>query len=173
MAQRSERKTLKLFARWRGPYQIIRQISEWLFEVQILGSEDGENIQTVHARLLKFFAASDCEKTRELVLSAQGDQDIFEVEQITDHRYDFERQQLLLQIKWKGFADAYRTWEPVDHMLNYCRHLIIEFLREEDKEDDEHVQAVLSQLIDGSMQPSQPTAGFTQDETGEATSEDT
>ena len=72
-------------------------------------------------------ASSDCNQTRQLILSAQTDLDVFTVERITDCKYDFEKQEFLLKIKWAGFADAFQTWEPVNHMLNYCRHLTIEF----------------------------------------------
>ena len=157
VAHRSGKKKLKLFANWRGPMQVRKQISEWLFEVQPLGSEENANVEVVHSRLMKFFAASDCEQTRELTLSAQGDVDVFEVEKIVDHKYDFEKQALLLKIKWRGFADAFSTWEPVEHMLNYCRHLIVEYLRDSAEEDDsEHIQTILSQIVDHSMAPSQP-----------------
>ena len=42
-----------------------------------------------------------------------------------------------------------------------------------EQSDDEHGQAVVSRSSEGSMQPSQPTAGFTQDDSGNVTSVNT
>ena len=170
-AHRQNRKRLALFANWTGPWIVKEQLSEWLFTVQLLGSEGDANTKTMHSRLMKFFAASDCNKTRQLCLSAQTEVDMFEVERITDYKYDFAKQELLLQVKWKGFDEDFQTFEPVTHMLNYCRHLVVEFLRNqlEEKEDD-HIQIVLDQILDGSMEasiPDFPTQG-TQETSDEA-----
>ena len=82
---------------------------------------------------------------------------MFEVERITDYKYDFEKQELLLQVKWKGFDEEFQTFEPVTHMLNYCRHLVVKFLREQlEEREDDHVQIVLDQILDGSMEASVP-----------------
>ena len=54
-------------------------------------------------------------------------------------------------------------------MLNYCRHLIIEFLRERaDSTNDEHVQAVLNEIVDGTMEASAPSNPDTQTEEASA-----
>ena len=54
-------------------------------------------------------------------------------------------------------------------MLNYCRHLIIEFLRERaGSTSDEHVQAVLNEIVDGTMEASAPSTSDTQTEEASA-----
>ena len=92
VAHRFARARSKIFANWRGPMVVLEQISEWLFKVQPLGSDGDANVETVHARLMKFFASSDCNQTRQLILSAQTDLNVFTVEKITDCKYDFEKQ---------------------------------------------------------------------------------
>jgi hypothetical protein len=59
--------------------------------------------------------------------SPDSEGDIYEVEKITDHRFDADENQTYYLIKWKGYAKP--TWEPYANIsdkrmvTNYMKHI--------------------------------------------------
>ncbi|KAM3144209.1 hypothetical protein pb186bvf_003671 [Paramecium bursaria] len=52
--------------------------------------------------------------------------DLYEVEDIVDRRYDSTKKQYLYLIKWKGYPSDQNTWEPKGH-LSGCQPYLNEF----------------------------------------------
>lgn len=63
--------------------------------------------------------------TVETETAAEPQGEVYEVEQITDKRYD-EDGTVLYRVKWKGYADAESTWEPLAH-LESAKNLVKEY----------------------------------------------
>jgi hypothetical protein len=102
----------KLTAVWRGPYQIVRTISEYVYEVKHLVTND---ISTTHITRMKYYADSELDTNVPALLDEiQYESNVFNiynVESITQHKYDNTRLEYLINIKWEGFSHVENTWE--------------------------------------------------------------
>eukprot|EP00173_Palmaria_palmata_P004670 Plantae.Rhodophyta-Palmaria_palmata.ctg6820.p1 GENE.Plantae.Rhodophyta-Palmaria_palmata.ctg6820~~Plantae.Rhodophyta-Palmaria_palmata.ctg6820.p1 ORF type:complete len:184 (+),score=28.29 Plantae.Rhodophyta-Palmaria_palmata.ctg6820:45-596(+) len=106
-----ERERVKKTAlRWKGPYVVVRCLSEYIFVVKNLLSGAEEK---VHGRRLKFFRNSSFEVTEEVQENLDYQQgELLVVESIDDIRRKDEKVEL--QVNWKGFGKEENDWVRLD-----------------------------------------------------------
>ena len=73
------------------------------------------DITTTHVARMKFYADSELDTNISALLDdIQYETDAFNmynVQSITDYKYDNDRMEYLIHVKWEGFSDLENTWE--------------------------------------------------------------
>lgn len=118
--------TKKLSFRWRGPFQVTKVLSDFLFEVEDIRSKKRN---TVHGSRLKLFRNKDYEVTTDtLEQLAFQDGEYCIVEKIIDIRK--KDGDIQIQVQWRGFDDEDTTWEEYSVMKDDIPGLVDDFINE-------------------------------------------
>jgi hypothetical protein len=99
----------KLAVLWRGPYRVVRVVSDFLMEVQQLVQP--YDITLHHACRLRVYAEADRELAEDLLDYVTHGDGGFHVEALLDLRESDGRFEAL--VKWLGLEEAEASWEPV------------------------------------------------------------
>ena len=92
---------------YRGPYKIIAGQDD---RYKLLDIVHGKQLPDKHVSMLKRFYY-DSSRTNPIEVAMQDKQDVFLVEEITDHVGNFSRRKTLqFKVKWLGYKEI--TWEP-------------------------------------------------------------
>ena len=96
--------------RWKGPYRVVRCLSEYIFVVEHLLTGRKEQ---VHGRRLKFFRNASFEVTEELKEHLEYQEgEMLVVDRIDDIRS--KRGKVEAQVVWKGFGPEETDWVAVE-----------------------------------------------------------
>jgi hypothetical protein len=113
----------KLHMTWTGPFQIVRIINEFVYEVE---SIVGNQIQEVHAVRLRFYEDKYLQITEEMQEQFLNDQFNYEVEKLIDLKF-FKDLEFL--VRWRGFDEAFDTWESARSILEDVPEMVDKFIR--------------------------------------------
>lgn len=122
----------KLHAVWRGPYRIVRAVTDYVYEVEHLVTND---VTECHIARMKFYADSELdvdvpalkdEITREKSVFSN-----YDVENFVDHKYDRERMEYVVLVRWHGFSEAENTWESITEIYEQVPATLLKYLREQ------------------------------------------
>jgi hypothetical protein len=122
-------KNHKLQATWRGPYRIIRTISDYVYEVEHVVTKD---ITEHHVSRLQYYADSHLDMdipllheslTRELSFDHS-----FDIHSVVRHAYNRDLDQYQLLIRWSGFSELENTWESLDALMLQVPRLVKEYV---------------------------------------------
>jgi transposase InsO family protein len=114
----------KLVPTWIGPYQVIRVLSDWVFEVKSL--LDPDDVVLAHSRRLRFYEDSSLNVTEDIKDYVQYSQDKFEIEEILDIRETDLGKELFIQ--WLGFERSQATWESFDEIMDSVPKMVKSFM---------------------------------------------
>jgi transposase InsO family protein len=117
----------KLAPTWTGPYRITEVISDWVYKVQHLLTNE---IFEAHARRLRFYADSSLNVTEDIRDYVQDSTMTFEIKEICDFRKGEEGDELF--IHWLGFEKDERTWESFDQIQEAAPKMVSDFMRDRD-----------------------------------------
>eukprot|EP00924_Labyrinthula_sp_SR-Ha-C_P016187 snap_masked-scaffold_4-processed-gene-21.51-mRNA-1 protein AED:1.00 eAED:1.00 QI:0/-1/0/0/-1/1/1/0/2106 len=112
--------------KWTGPFQVKEIISEHLYVVEDLYGQR----RTRHSCLMIPFAPSAFipnASTRAVYIMDRGK---LGVERICDLKKTKEGE-FKFNIQWKGFSEAYNTWEPITIMMEDIPKLVVDFLKDD------------------------------------------
>ncbi|CEO95371.1 hypothetical protein PBRA_009637 [Plasmodiophora brassicae] len=99
----------KLIAQWRGPYRVVKQINEQVYELENPLSERRFNARTQRIRR---YADADLNMTVDLKRHLQHTDQHLIVDDLLDCRIDRDTQELQIKVSWSGFDLEEATWEP-------------------------------------------------------------
>ena len=98
--------------RWRGPYRVVRCLSEYIFVIEHLLTGSKEQ---VHGRRLKFFRNASFGVTEELKAHLEYQEgEMLVVDRIDDIRNNQGRVEAL--VVWKGFGPEETDWVEVESL---------------------------------------------------------
>ena len=116
----------KLEAYWRGPYRVMRTITELVYEVQHLGTM---KLSEAHTRRIKFFCDGELDVSVALTDHIMDQEStLYTVEAIERWRYNREKMAYEVKIKWLGFSALENTWELLTIMHEDVPAVVLEFL---------------------------------------------
>ena len=117
----TKRERNKTKPKWTGPYEVVRVVSNNVYEVEsLLGKR-----RVIHANFMWFYEPEGyvpTEAMRNVFLQDQGE---LEVETILNWKQNEEG--FFLLVKWLGFEESQNSWEPMDHLFDYLPDLIIKY----------------------------------------------
>ena len=118
----------KLRVTWRGPRRVTRAVSDLIYECEDLLS--GETA-LFHANRLKFFADDKLDVTEELLtVMDHNDPHYQKVEELLGLRFNAEKGEHEVQVRWVGFEYEDPTWEPLGIMHEDIPDKLSNFLRD-------------------------------------------
>ena len=98
----------KLDYRWRGPGQVIHQVTPMVFIVEPVGVPHVRPFP-VHTQRLRRFATADLDVTEQLRIDVQRDHPANVIQKLVDHQV--YNHQLWFRVRWLGFSAARDTWQ--------------------------------------------------------------
>ena len=110
---RTLRASKKLAEQLVGPFQIVKRIGANAYQLD-LPVKYGKLHHTFHVSLLQAYRGREGVVTPEPE-DIEGEEE-WEVEEILDERV--RKGKTEYYVRWKGFNEAYDTWEPEEHMRN-------------------------------------------------------
>ena len=115
----------KLSVRWKGPAQVIKATSPWVFEIQNLITGV---VKEAHASRLKFYADQDLNVDHELLAHVAHNDQGHVVESFGDCRWNPQTKAYEVQVKWRGLDDVEKSWEPATNLMEdlpvaFAKHL--------------------------------------------------
>ena len=119
----------KIEVTFKGPFQVTKRISEYMFEVkQLWGSESKE---WIHSRRLRYYMDSKVNVTELLRSAAEGDTAQFMIEKFTGWRIKKKSNVLQLCTKRLGYRDdAFDTWDDVSDVWEQDSELVKKYLQQ-------------------------------------------
>ena len=103
----------KLTAVWRGPYRILRETHQFVYEVEHLVTHE---VSECHVTRLRFYSDSSLDIPVKLLDELSLEDNVtfeYHIEAILDFKYDADEEDYFLQIQWSGFSDLEITYEPL------------------------------------------------------------
>ena len=125
---RKRPKQSKLQCSWTGPYVLVEPVTDFIWSLRAL---DDKTLIDAHVQRIKRYSDASLNRTRALNLQAQNELDQFEAEKFMDWRVNPSGQRVELLVRWKGFTDAWDTFEDVEsHLWGFAqmRKDIIKYL---------------------------------------------
>ena len=122
-------KNHKLQAIWRGPYRIIRTISDYVYEVEHVVSK---SVSEHHVSRLQFYADRLLDVNIPLLHDELVREESFahsyDIHSIVSHGYNRDSDGYELLIRWSGFSELENSWEPVDSLIKQVPRLVKEYV---------------------------------------------
>ena len=121
----------KLLPRWLGPFPVQERIGPVAYRLE-LPSSLGKIHPVFHVSLLKPYHASGRPMEREPPpIELEGEDSVFEVERILDHRLVRKggRERREYKILWQGYSADKATWEPEGNLVLGADELLREYWR--------------------------------------------
>ena len=95
------------------PVRILEKLSPLSYRIQLpAGSRIHDVVSVVH---LQHYKGTDTDDIKPMPVQVDGVEE-YEVERIEGERKIKGKKEFL--VKWKGYGDAERTWEPLEHLDN-------------------------------------------------------
>ncbi len=117
----------KLRVNWRGPFQITRVQSEFIFECKEFINKKHS---LVHANRLKFYADSKLNVTEELLDTIEHNAPHYNtINRLLDLRRNPITGDFEVKAEWKGFDYEEPDWEPFDILQEDVPEMLEEFLQ--------------------------------------------
>jgi len=115
----------KLSVRWKGPAQVTKATSPWVFEIQNLITGV---IKEAHASRLKFYADQDLNVDQELLAHVAHNDQGHVVDSFGACRWNPQTQSYEVQVTWRGLDDVEKSWEPASNLMTdlpvaFAKHL--------------------------------------------------
>ncbi|ETV76534.1 hypothetical protein H257_09536 [Aphanomyces astaci] len=104
----------KLSVTWRGPAQVVKTTSDWIFEIQNLVTGV---VREAHSSRLKFYADDALDVTEELLRHIVHNADGHVVDQFLDCRYNDRMAAFEVCLRWRGLQAIEDSWEPAANLL--------------------------------------------------------
>ncbi|ETV66711.1 hypothetical protein H257_16921 [Aphanomyces astaci] len=104
----------KLSVTWRGPAQVVKTTSDWIFEIQNLVTGV---VREAHSSHLKFYANDALDVTEELLRHIAHNADGHVVDQFLDCRYNDRMAAFEVCVRWRGLHAIEDSWEPAANLL--------------------------------------------------------
>ncbi len=127
---------------WKGPYRVVRAVSDTVWEVQDLVQPD--LVKPVHSTRLSFYADSAMEVTHELLEIAQHNDLGFVIDTILELKE--EDNLFKLKVKWLGLEEEDSTWEMLDAVYEDVAVRVNQFLRTKKTDLHKRATAYVKQL---------------------------
>eukprot|EP00918_Siedleckia_nematoides_P008033 GHVU01017450.1.p1 GENE.GHVU01017450.1~~GHVU01017450.1.p1 ORF type:complete len:230 (-),score=35.15 GHVU01017450.1:111-800(-) len=145
VARISHKKGEKISVRWRGPYKITKPISQWVYEVQELGTESR---MRVHATRLKYY----CEKARgneeELAALAQEQKEEWPVKSIESFYKNTTTGAWEIEVAWDDAEEEHeRTYEPLENIAVDVPTMVIKAYNRRSTVKSPELKAALESVI--------------------------
>ena len=115
----------KLKGQWKGPAQIVKVTSDWLYDVQHLLTAQ---VREVHASRLKFYADSTLAVTEDLKDHIAHNDQGYVVEDFKACRWNADAKCFEVQVKWRGLTEAEMTWESATNLLEDLPRVMKKFV---------------------------------------------
>jgi hypothetical protein len=103
-----EKTSHKMHMTWKGPYQVIESIDNWIYKVKDIVNSD--ELET-HASKMQYYSDDKLEITEKYKLQKEYVGRAWIVHQILRERFSNGIHEVL--IRWRGFTSLEDTWEPV------------------------------------------------------------
>ena len=120
----------KLAARWSGPYEVVRCVDDYIYEVKHLVTGQ---LSEAHIMRIKFFCNSELDKNipslKDEITSHDNHDLLFTAEAVEDFRRDERLDASYVKMKWLGFSSLESTWELVDDMAQAFPELIERYFK--------------------------------------------
>ena len=112
--QANRQRHSKVMVRWQGPYEVVR-VDEppAIFAVRLVGTTTEK---LVHWQKMRRIAGPGLFVSQAVQNSALHDLQRFLVESIDDWRYDEDGETVKVLIRWQGYDESERTWEPLQQV---------------------------------------------------------
>ena len=128
LLSRKREKQSKLQFNWTGPYVALAPLTPFIWKIQAI---DQSPPIEAHIQRLKRYADSSLMKPLRLIEEVRGEQEQCELDKFIDWRIDQDTLMLELKCRWRGFTEAWDTYEDVESHLwlqQSIRKDILEFL---------------------------------------------
>ena len=100
--------------RWQGPYEVVRVAEpSAIFEVRLVGTTTPKK---VHWQKMRRIAGPGLFVSQAVQNSALHDLQRFLVESIDDWGYDDDGETVKVLVRWQGYDESERTWEPLQQV---------------------------------------------------------
>ena len=119
----------KLVARWSGPYEVVRCVDDYVYEVKHLVTG---HLMEAHIMRIKFFCNSELNKSISLmdeITSHENHDLLFVAEEVEDFRRDDRLDASYVKMKWLGFSKLESTWELVEDMAQTFPELLERYFK--------------------------------------------
>ena len=112
--QANRQRHSKVMVRWQGPYEVIRPVEPpTVFAVRLVGSKTEK---LVHCQKMRRIAGPGLFVSQAVQNSALHDLQRFLVESIDDWTYDEDGEAVKVLVRWQGYDESERTWEPLQQV---------------------------------------------------------
>ena len=100
--------------RWQGPYEVVRvHEPPAIFAVNLVGTTTEK---LVHWKKMRRIAGPGLFVSQAVQNSALHDLQRFLVESIDDWGYDEDGETVKVLVRWQGYDESERTWEPLQQV---------------------------------------------------------
>ncbi|KAH9115474.1 hypothetical protein LEN26_012978 [Aphanomyces euteiches] len=103
----------KLNVTWRGPAQVVKATSGWIFEIQNLITGI---VREAHASRLKFYADESLNVDEELLSHVAHNADGHVVDHLVDCRFNPKTAAFEVLVSWRGLQEIENSWEPATNL---------------------------------------------------------
>ncbi|KAH9100833.1 hypothetical protein Ae201684P_007025 [Aphanomyces euteiches] len=104
----------KLSVTWRGPAQVVKATSGWIFEIQNLITGI---VREAHASRLKFYADESLNVDEELLSHVAHNADGHVVDHLVDCRFNPKTAAFEVLVSWRGLQEIENSWKPATKLL--------------------------------------------------------
>ncbi len=112
--QANRQRHSKVMVRWQGPYEVVRPVDPpAVFAVRLVGTT-AEKL--VHWQKMRRIAGPGLFILQAVQNSALHDLQRFVVESIDDWGYAEDGNDVKVLIRWQGYDESERTWEPLQQV---------------------------------------------------------
>ena len=121
----------KTMVKWQGPYVVLgpKDGSPAEFHVRLVGTDESKD---VHWRKMRRLAGPGLVISQAVQNSALHDRQRFVVECFDDWGIDEDGVAKIL-VRWRGFDDDERTWEPLAQLYEDVKVLVTKYVAEQDE----------------------------------------
>jgi len=106
----------KLTATWKGPYRVLKPISDYVYSCQHLITKKD---LTAHIRRIRYYSNQHIDIPVGLLDTIQHESNahhMYHIESIVDVQQDRDTSEWKVLIKWEGFSELENTWEDIQQI---------------------------------------------------------